>query len=104
MQIQWVHFPPHRSAHQRAVESQIRKLTELDGDLLNVHIVAQPSQHHRQGGQTVKLTCIVRGATMVSLHECADLDEALKEAVRDLECQVRKRHERRYTHDAADRP
>jgi ribosomal subunit interface protein len=95
MQIHWAQFPELESARQAAAEDRIRRLAQGHDDLLDVHIVAQPTNHHRHGGQRVKLSCMFLGRQVVASCESEDLELALHEVLEGLERQIHKLRELR---------
>lgn len=95
MEIHWAHFAELGPMQRSAAEHRIARLAQERDDVIHVQIVAQPTNHHRHGGQQVKLRCLVPGRQIVASSESADLQMALEEVLDGLERQIHRHRERR---------
>jgi ribosomal subunit interface protein len=95
MEIHWAHFAELGPMQRSAAEHRITRLAQERDDLIDVRIVAQPTSHHRRGGQQVRLRCLVPGRQIVASSESTDLQLALEDVLDGLERQIHKHRARR---------
>ncbi len=102
MQIHWCHTDWLNDEERAEIEERIASLAaEGNGDLLDVRIVGRPTQHHRSGGQEVRITCDARGREIVVAREGDQLGQALHDALDAFKLQVRNLRKRRRDHGPA---
>jgi cold shock CspA family protein/ribosome-associated translation inhibitor RaiA len=95
MEIHWRKVEGLLPELREATEARLRELDEGHGDLIDVRIVARSTEHHRQGGDEIRITCQARGKEIVATRERAGLDVSLLEALDAFEREVwRMRHRR----------
>jgi cold shock CspA family protein/ribosome-associated translation inhibitor RaiA len=95
MQLHWHHADAFREVDRAAAETRVAALAQERTDLIDVHITARPTGHHRHGGQEVRITCEARGKEIVAARTRADAGLALNEALDAFEREVwRMRHRR----------
>ena len=82
------------NAQKEAVERRLHRLADHHDDLIEVRIVGHPSQHHRQGGQVVRIQCAIRGNDLFAMREREELGLALHDAVRAIEREIQDRRKR----------
>lgn len=95
MQIHWVDqnsFPQHQ---REVVEARILELAQGTNDLIDVRITARSNEHHRHGGQEVRITCEARGREIVAARTRPDVTLALNDAMDVFEREVRRLRDRR---------
>jgi cold shock CspA family protein/ribosome-associated translation inhibitor RaiA len=95
MNIQWRNVPGLRDAERAAIERRLSALAAEHGDLIDVQIAAKPTQHHRHGGQEVRVSGHARGRDIVASRVRDDLPLALNETLDAFEREVRKLRGRR---------
>lgn len=95
MNIQWRNLNEIREAERRAIEKRLEALAEEHGDLIDVQIAANPTAHHRHGGQEVRISGHVRGRDLVAARSRDDLGLALNETLDAFERELRRLRERR---------
>ncbi|MCL4683540.1 cold shock domain-containing protein [Myxococcota bacterium] len=95
MQIQWVDMQKIRSEERDAVEDRLRALGNGHTDLIDVRIVAKQSNHHRHGGQEVRIAGLLRGKELAAARTRPDLSLALHEAVEAFIRELRRFRDRR---------
>jgi cold shock CspA family protein/ribosome-associated translation inhibitor RaiA len=103
MQLHW-HRPelfPERD--RELAEERIHGLAHGYADLIDVRISASTTQHHRHGGQEVRITCEARGKEIVAARTRPDAGQALNEALDAFEREVHRMRERR-TDQRRERP
>jgi len=88
MQIQWSGFSGIDGLQQDKISARVERLAAQNRGVTNVRIAVQPTHHHRQGAQSVKVTCCVRGRTLAASCESEDFETSLHEALDDLERQL----------------
>jgi ribosomal subunit interface protein len=95
MNIQWRNMVGLSEADRQAIERRLEALAAEHGDLIDVQIAAKPTQHHRHGGQEVRVSGHARGRDLVATRTRDDLSLALNETLDAFEREVRKLRERR---------
>jgi ribosome-associated translation inhibitor RaiA len=95
MEIHWVDAAVFAAAERENVEARIRVLADGHTDLIDVRIAARSSDHHRHGGQEVRITCEARGKAIVAARTRPDAGLALNEAMDVFEREVLRLRERR---------
>jgi len=95
MKVQWHHAECFGEADRSAAEDRIGALASDHDDLIDVRISARTSEHHRHGGQEVRIVCAARGQEIVAARTRPDASLALHEAIDAFEREVwRMRHRR----------
>jgi cold shock CspA family protein/ribosome-associated translation inhibitor RaiA len=103
MELHWHHPEAFREADRAAAEKRIAELARDRTDLIDVRIAAHRTEHHRHGGQEVRITCEARGKEIVAARTRPDAGLALNEALDAFEREVwRMRHRR--TQEREERP
>jgi cold shock CspA family protein/ribosome-associated translation inhibitor RaiA len=95
MNIQWRNVAGLSEPDRQAIERRLEALAAEHGDLIDVQIAAKPTQHHRHGGQEVRVSGHARGRDLVATRVRDDLAQALAEVLDAFEREVRKLRERR---------
>jgi CspA family cold shock protein len=95
MNIQWRDVTGLRESERLTIEARLEALAAEHGDLVDVQIAAKPTEHHRHGGQEVRVSGHARGRDIVATRTRADLGMALNETLDAFEREVRKLRERR---------
>lgn len=94
MEIHW-HGPIFSESDRSSAEAQIRALARDHTDLIDVHVDARVTSHHRHGGQEVRIAGTARGQKIIATRTRPDASLALREAVDAFEREVwRMRHRR----------
>ena len=94
MEIHWDRMQGIDDSQKEAVEARFERLASQHDDLIEARIVGHPSQHHRQGGQSVRIHLSIRGEDLFSERERDDLGLALRDAVQAMEREIHDRRER----------
>jgi hypothetical protein len=81
MEIHWRHPEVFGEEDRIIVESRLRELAGDRTDLIDVRIAARPSDHHRHGGQEVRIACQARGTEIVAARTRAEALLALNEVL-----------------------
>jgi cold shock CspA family protein/ribosome-associated translation inhibitor RaiA len=103
MELHWHHPEAFREADRATAEKRIAELARDRTDLIDVRIAAHRTEHHRHGGQEVRITCEARGKEIVAARTRPDAGLALNEALDAFEREVwRMRHRR--TQEREERP
>lgn len=95
MQIHWHNPGAFPEDARLLVEERILELVRGHSDVIDVRIAARASNHHRHGGQEVRITCEARGEELVAARTRPDAGLALNEAMDVLERELRRLRERR---------
>jgi cold shock CspA family protein len=95
MQLHWHHPEAFHEADRLAAEQRIAALADGRTDLIDVRIAARASEHHRHGGQEVRITCQARGKDLVAARTRPDAGAALNEALDAFEREVWRMRDRR---------
>lgn len=95
MEIHWRNMDEVAEPEREAAERKLRALANGYSDLIDLRIAAKPSNHHRQGGQEVHITCQARGKELVATRTGADLGQALHDALDAFVAEVRRMRDRR---------
>ena len=95
MEIHWTHMEGADPEERALANKRLAQLAEGHEDLIDVRIVGRPSQHHRHGGQEVRIVGMARGRELVAARERESLGLALHEALDAFEREVTKLRERR---------
>ena len=98
MEIHWRNMDEIDATQREAVERRLNALADGHTDLIDLRIVAKPSNHHRHGGQEVHIACQARGAELVATRTGDDVGKALNEAVDAFVHEVRRLRDRRTDH------
>jgi cold shock CspA family protein/ribosome-associated translation inhibitor RaiA len=103
MDIHWVHPEQFDDRQREIAVERLQALAQGQSDLLDVRIMARTNEHHRHGGQEVRITCDAGGKELVAARARADAGLSLDEALDAFERQVwRMRHRR--TQRRSERP
>jgi cold shock CspA family protein len=103
MEIHWRHPELFRDTERELAEKRLRELARDRGDLIDVRIAGHASNHHRHGGQEVRIACQARGTELVAARTREDAGLALNEVLDAFEREVwRMRHRR--TQQRNERP
>jgi len=103
MEIHWRQSESFREADRSATEARLRGMAGDKGDLIDVHIAARTSGHHRHGGHEVRITAQARGTELVAARTRDDVAQALNEALDAFEREVwRMRH--KHVQERRERP
>ena len=103
MEIHWRHPETFSEAERRVAESRLNELADDRSDLLDVRVTARTSDHHRHGGQEVRITAHARGTEVIAARTREDAGLALNEALDAFEREIwRMRH--RFTQERRERP
>jgi cold shock CspA family protein len=103
MQLHWLHPELFAERDRAAAEERLQALADEHSDLIDVRISARPTNHHRHGGQEVRIVGDARGKQIVAARTRDDPGLALNETVDAFEREVwRMRHRR--TQRRTDRP
>jgi cold shock CspA family protein/ribosome-associated translation inhibitor RaiA len=103
MEIHWHHPELFREEERLAAEARVREVAGDRTDLIDVRISARPTNHHRHGGQEVRITCEARGKEIVAARSRSDASLALNEALDAFEREVWRMRQRR-TQQRNERP
>ncbi len=95
MELHWVHPGVFGEAERQLAEKRIEELASEREDLIDVRITARSSEHHRHGGQEVRITCQARGKEIVATRTRPDAGLALNEVLDAFEREVRRMRDRR---------
>jgi ribosome-associated translation inhibitor RaiA len=95
MNLHWVRPEDFGAEQRRIAEMRLEKLAREHDDLVDVRIAARPTEHHRHGGQEVRITCEARRKDIVAARTRADAGLALNEALDAFEREVRRMRDRR---------
>ena len=95
MEIHWRNLDELGPERQSAIEARLRALDEGHRDLIDVWLTGARTQHHRHGGQEVRLRCQARGRELVAARTRPDLGLALDEVLDAFEREVRKLRDKR---------
>jgi cold shock CspA family protein/ribosome-associated translation inhibitor RaiA len=95
MQIHWRNLDEIREEEREAAERKLRALANGHSDLIDVRIAARPNNHHRHGGQEVRIACQARGREIVAARTRPEIGLALNEAVDAFVREVRRLRDRR---------
>jgi len=98
VEIHWRNMDEIEATQREAVERRLSALAEGQTDLIDLRIVAKPNNHHRHGGQEVRIACQARGAELVATRIGDDVGKALNEAVDAFVHEVRRLRDRRADH------
>lgn len=103
MEIHWSHLKDLRPDDVKSIEARLQELALGHTDLIDVHVSAKPTGHHRHGGQEVRITGQARGKEIVAARTRADVGLALNEALDAFERELRKLRARRLD-ERSERP
>jgi ribosomal subunit interface protein len=95
MEIHWQGVEAFRGIDREKVEARIGRLAGEGTDVIDVRIAARTNEHHRHGGQEVRITCQARGREIVAARTCPDVGQALDQALDAFERELRRLRERR---------
>ncbi len=95
MEIQWNNVETIPREQREGIEERLRKLAEGHSDLIDIRITMRPTQHHRSGGQEIRITCEARGEEIVASRTRAEIGLALDESLDAFEREVRRMRHRR---------
>jgi len=103
MEIHWRHPETFSEGERSVAEARLNELARDRTDLIDVRVAARPSDHHRHGGQEVRITARARGTQVVAARTREDAALALNEALDAFEREIwRMRH--RFMQERRGRP
>ncbi len=101
MQIRWCQTEWLSKTDRNQMTKRMHKLArEGRQDLLDIRVVGRESQHHRNSGHEVAITCSARGRTIVAVRTSDDIEHALHDAFDAFSTQVRGMREKRRQHNS----
>ncbi len=95
MEIHWRDPDTVDASEREAADKRLRELAAGHSDLIDVWIDLTEDPHHRQGSQRTTIRAQVRGASLVSHGDGADLGLALRHALQTFERELRELRARR---------
>ncbi len=101
MQIHWCHTDWLTDDERSDLERRMLQLAqEGRDDLIDIRIIGRPSQHHRNKGHEVAITCEARGREIVAVRQSHEIGRALHDAFDAFRSQVRSMRKKRREHAA----
>lgn len=92
-EIHWRNFQGLAAEEKEAIEGRLQALASERGDLVDVRIAGQSTEHHRHGAREARIAAHLRGKEIVALRSAPDERLALDAALDAFEREVRKRRE-----------
>jgi len=104
MEIHWTHTNWLKDGDKQEIEERLQALAaQGHNDLIDVHILGNPSRHRGHTSHEVRITCEARGREIVAVCTSERMDRALHDALESFKQQVRRMRSKRHDHHGGDR-
>ncbi len=104
MEIHWTHTNWLNDGEKKDIEERLQALAaQGHNDLIDVHILGNPSRHRGHSEHEVRITCEARGREIVAVCSRQKMDRALHDALENFKQQVRRMRSKRHDHQGGER-